>query len=242
MSKNLFETYNVGAHKDIVADTSSAVTKSLVLAPGKGDVKAGSVLYKNASGLWELAASGQLTTGNDLAVALEDAETGAVATGAGTIINALFGGVVVGQNLIFASGTTLTAAIARILRGFGINTNIAINEDGSYPETYGGVPVITITAQPVDVSATAGEITAEDKVSVEANASDGATLTYQWNSNASDSNTGGTAIPGATGASFAIPANTSAGTYYFYCVLTAQNVTAKTDPVTVTIASGAGPT
>lgn len=46
----------------------------------------------------------------------------------------------------------------------------------------------------------------------------GLNLTYQWYSNATNSNTGGTAIGGATSASYAPPAS-AAGTRYYYCVI-----------------------
>jgi hypothetical protein len=44
-------------------------------------------------------------------------------------------------------------------------------------------------------------------------------LTYQWYSNAANANTGGTAIVGATSATFT-PSSTTAGTTYYYCVVT----------------------
>ncbi len=43
--------------------------------------------------------------------------------------------------------------------------------------------------------------------------------TYQWYSNTTNSNTGGTLIPGATNASYTPPSN-STGTFYYYCVVT----------------------
>ena len=46
-------------------------------------------------------------------------------------------------------------------------------------------------------------------------------LTYQWYSNASNSNTGGTLISGATNASYA-PPSLSAGTTYYYCIVSAS--------------------
>jgi hypothetical protein len=47
------------------------------------------------------------------------------------------------------------------------------------------------------------------------------TPTYQWYSNTSNSNTGGTIISGATTSSYTLPAalNASAGVHYYYCVL-----------------------
>ncbi len=45
------------------------------------------------------------------------------------------------------------------------------------------------------------------------------TATYQWYSNSSDSNTGGTQIIGATSANYTPPVFNAAGTYYFYCIV-----------------------
>jgi gliding motility-associated-like protein len=44
--------------------------------------------------------------------------------------------------------------------------------------------------------------------------------TYQWYSNTSNSNTGGTLITGATSATYAVPSIAAAGTKYFYAVIT----------------------
>lgn len=101
-------------------------------------------------------------------------------------------------------------------------------------------PVITIGTQPADVSVTVGAIT--EKLSVAATATESATLTYQWYSNETDSNTGGTSL-GATGgaqtAELTIPTDLEAGTYYYYCIVSATGAEAvKSDPATVTASSG----
>ncbi|MFM7769424.1 MAG: hypothetical protein ACKO8Q_02595, partial [Bacteroidota bacterium] len=86
------------------------------------------------------------------------------------------------------------------------------------------------------------------------------TFSYQWFTNASNSNTGGTAIAGATNASYS-PTNAAIGTYYYYCVVSQSgngcgsvssavstlNVVASpsvsTQPITTqTICSGGTPT
>ena len=55
---------------------------------------------------------------------------------------------------------------------------------------------------------------------------EGQTLSYQWCRNTTNANTGGTAIEGATAASYTIPTGKASGTEeYYYCVLTAT----KTD-------------
>ena len=56
-------------------------------------------------------------------------------------------------------------------------------------------------------------------ISVAATVSDSHTLSYQWYSNTTKSNTGGTAISGATSATYTIPTTQAAGDYYYYCVV-----------------------
>lgn len=64
---------------------------------------------------------------------------------------------------------------------------------------------------------------------------DGGSLSYQWYKNTSNAATGGTAITGATAASYT-PATTVAGTTYYYCVVTNTN-TAVTGIKTATATS-----
>ena len=66
-------------------------------------------------------------------------------------------------------------------------------------------PVIEITLQPTaTINVTASNITGT--LSVEATATGGVKLNYQWYSNTTNSYTGSTAIAGATSASYKIPA------------------------------------
>ncbi|WP_211751817.1 hypothetical protein, partial [Paenibacillus sp. HGF7] len=60
-----------------------------------------------------------------------------------------------------------------------------------------------IATQPT--GATVNEGDSSPTLSAAASASDGGTLTYQWYSNAANSTNGGTAIVGATSASYAAP-------------------------------------
>ncbi len=48
------------------------------------------------------------------------------------------------------------------------------------------------------------------------------TITYQWYSNTTNSNTGGTAIPGETGISYTSPIFNTLGTFYYYVTVTAN--------------------
>jgi hypothetical protein len=85
-------------------------------------------------------------------------------------------------------------------------------------------PVITITTQPTAATTvTQGSIAGS--LSVAATVTRGAALSYRWHSNTTNSNTGGTAISGATSARFTIPATLAAGTYYYFCEVRAASAT-----------------
>ena len=93
-------------------------------------------------------------------------------------------------------------------------------------------PVITITQQP-RATLTVNEGSISGSLSVTATRTGIASLTYQWYSNTTGSNTGGRAIPGATGQSFFIPTNLTQGTYYYYVVVSAAGGTSRTSNVSV---------
>ena len=94
-----------------------------------------------------------------------------------------------------------------------------------------------ITKQPQSLILTQGESGA---LSVEATAEEGATLSYQWYQAQNAIGTeNGTAIEGATDANLTIDKNASAGTTYYYCVVTAsrdgETKTATSNIATVTV-------
>ena len=69
---------------------------------------------------------------------------------------------------------------------------------------------------------------------------DGYTLSYQWYENTTNSNTGGTEISGATAASYTPTLPSTAGTTYYYCVVTAtkegsETLTATSDVAAITV-------
>jgi hypothetical protein len=70
--------------------------------------------------------------------------------------------------------------------------------------------------------ATVNEGASSPTLSTVAIVSDGGTLSYQWYSNTTNSTSGGSAIGGATNASYAAPTN-SVGTKYYYVVVTNTN-------------------
>ena len=76
----------------------------------------------------------------------------------------------------------------------------------------------TISLQPQGTTVTYGTAV---NLSVTAGAGNGHTLSYQWYCNTTNSSQGGTPIGGAAGSSYTVPVDTDAGTYYYYCVVTA---------------------
>ncbi|KQO18346.1 hypothetical protein ASF12_06940 [Paenibacillus sp. Leaf72] len=95
----------------------------------------------------------------------------------------------------------------------------------------------TINTQPTDKTVNVG-----DSANLSVAASGGAALSYQWYSNSTNSNVGGTLIGSATSASYAAPTS-SAGTAYYYVVITNtdssatgnQTATATSNVATVTV-------
>ena len=90
----------------------------------------------------------------------------------------------------------------------------------------------SITEQPSDVTVSIG---GSASLGVEASVSDSGTLSYQWYSNTTNSNSGGTLLSGATGTTYEA-STASAGTVYYYVVVTNTNNSA-TGATTVIVIS-----
>jgi gliding motility-associated-like protein len=75
----------------------------------------------------------------------------------------------------------------------------------------------TFSTQPIDTQTICLDGTLSPLTVVYQNGTPGGT--YQWYSNTTNSNTGGTLIPGATNASYTPPSNAT-GIFYYYCVVT----------------------
>ena len=122
---------------------------------------------------------------------------------------------------------------------FAVATNTNIKVTGRREtQVISDVAVVTVTRspdadEPIITLQPQGKILfigdtvpATDTVSVTADSEDGGDLSYQWYRNTENANTGGTAISGATDASYALSASVStgqAGSYYFYVVITNTN-------------------
>ena len=131
--------------------------------------------------------------------------------------------------------TTKTGYTGEILEG---QTALA-----SFTNTLTPAIAPTITAQPQDLNLTYGYTTDNTlTVTAAADADADYNLSYQWYSNTTASNTGGTPIPGATSSSYTVPTGKSAETTeYYYCEVTAtrtdngQTATATSNTATVTV-------
>jgi hypothetical protein len=96
------------------------------------------------------------------------------------------------------------------------------------------VPDITIIGQPAaTLRVNEGSITGT--LTTTAVVTPAMPLNFQWYSNISNTNTGGTAIEGATSASFVIPTGLREGTYYFYCVVSTPGAIPRVSNVSTVI-------
>ena len=77
------------------------------------------------------------------------------------------------------------------------------------------VPTLSVAIAETEAAVLVGETLV---LTVQAEASDGRALAYQWYSNTGATATGGTPISGATGNTYEAP-TASAGTFYYYCVV-----------------------
>ena len=94
------------------------------------------------------------------------------------------------------------------------------------------IPTITISIQPATLTeVSVGSVTGSLSVVASSNTSN--PVTYQWYENITDSTTGSIAINGETSASFDIPTDLVADTYYYYCVLGLSGA----EPLTTTVAT-----
>ena len=98
-------------------------------------------------------------------------------------------------------------------------------------------PTVTVTGDTSMTYGTGGTLTAN------VTEAEDHTYTYQWYSNTTNSNTGGTIIEGAVSSIYTIPNTTNRGTYYYYCTVTAsidgssKTASATSDAVTVTVSA-----
>ena len=128
-------------------------------------------------------------------------------------------GITIDNNTGIISGkpTAVTAAGEATIT---VTDNASPKASKSIKVPYGAitaptVPVITINTQPANATINKGGTT---KLSVTASVTDGATLTYQWYRNTSNSYTGATSLGStARAATYDTPASLAGGKYYYFC-------------------------
>jgi hypothetical protein len=176
---------------------------SVRLADGLTGLKAGMILYRDTDGWRPLPAT--YTVEKPAAILLENitAET------PGAVEAAAIHGAVRSAKAMFANGAPANMAVADALRTVGIYL---------LGDSLPGAIAPVIVADLADKSVTAGDALT---LSFLVAARDDGVITRQWYSNTSAGNSGGTAIPGATGENYTVD-TTAAGTKYFYCVATSR--------------------
>lgn len=111
-------------YKNLLADPQGTDVISIPCKPGNGALAMGTLMYREASGLWSPAAAGSVTAANQLAVLKEDVETGA-APGSGETATAedaaaYRAGCFIDGSVTLAAGAALTDANKAVLRGQNI--------------------------------------------------------------------------------------------------------------------------
>ena len=97
-----------------------------------------------------------------------------------------------------------------------VSAMLSCNVEWEIYENRNRKPIITLNTQPAETTyVTVGAITGS--LSVSAEVTQNATLIYQWYSNTTNSNIGGTSISNATSVKFTIPVTLTTGTYYYFC-------------------------
>jgi hypothetical protein len=133
-------------------------------------------------------------------------------------VSGLPAGVTVSGNVTITAGSgTLTLAVANADTG---TSSVTLTIDSTTSAAFSVVvarPAISIVTQPNATNVTQGSISGSLSI-VATSDSTPSTLSYQWYSNSSNSNSNGTAINGATSDSYTIPTGLTAGSYYYYCV------------------------
>ncbi|WP_303317805.1 PKD domain-containing protein [Flavivirga abyssicola] len=139
-----------------------------------------------------------------------------------------------------ANSSSYTPPTFTVSGNYYYYVTITPNGSGCSPITSNTSEVIVVddpilTTQPI-ASQTLCEGTTPQDLQAAATGGSGTTYNYQWYSNTTNSNSGGTLITGATNATFTPPTNI-VGTLYYYCIITQSDpgcsVTSNTSSVTV---------
>ncbi|MDD3410331.1 MAG: hypothetical protein PHY12_05940 [Eubacteriales bacterium] len=135
-----------------------------------------------------------------------------------------------GANLTTQNADNIVCAVGSEARNVDDTLKLRLGNGGDWVILVGS-PIQLYTDCIADIDTVAGSI--EGVLTVTGVIK--GTPAYQWYSNITKSAEGGTPIADADDASYAIPANTEAGVYFFYCIVTVGEETATTNVATVTV-------
>ena len=119
----------------------------------------------------------------------------------------------------FLAGLQITVIAAVLLAGcsmFGDMEYLREKAKEANTPTPVNVPVIKITENPNSVNVAIGYSSGSTLI-VAATVDPAADLSYQWYSNTTNTNSGGTPIDGETGTSYTIPTGLTEGYHYYFC-------------------------
>ena len=142
---DLYGVIGTSEYNNLLADPQGADVIAIPCKPGNGKIPAGTVMYRNAQGLYEPAASGQISTSYYLVVLGEEVDTGN-SVGAGAVAEdakAYRTGMFIDGAVFLASKATLTAAHKVVLKLNGI---VFDKEDGTDETFENGSVKITYVA------------------------------------------------------------------------------------------------
>lgn len=120
----IYSTVGAREYDQLLADPQGADLVTIPCKPGNGSIKRGTVMYREASGLWSPAAAANVVNTNQLAVLNENVETGNAPASGDTAVAedgaAWRAGRFVAGRVTLAADAALTDAHKVILRQQGI--------------------------------------------------------------------------------------------------------------------------
>ena len=131
---NLYDTIGSSTPEQILAKVE-ADPIAVNLLPGQGELKRGTLLYKNASGFYAKAGTSQISTSYDLVVLNENVDTGNDGTAVAEVAAAYREGTFIDGKVKYDNSgtpTDVTEAHKVVLRLFGIKFNQSVESAGTF--------------------------------------------------------------------------------------------------------------
>jgi hypothetical protein len=133
MAENLFKQAGASEYPQLLADSSGHIKENIVLLPGSGTVKRGTVLARDASGFYKPAASADIAPTAMMAIADEAADASDAANTVGIPIAAYVKGIFLARHVVLANGAPLTLANMSVLSNAGLMIRQSVSQTGEHP-------------------------------------------------------------------------------------------------------------